>query len=148
MVRLLCAVCAACSLVGCSTGRKIPYSFENTTTAVKKRLAQQNKLLRSAKPTVVETKDKLTVSFNSFVDYYYSVWSEIVVVRLKDDPNACEISAKVKEQFHSWGYQARSEKMEKQLLDCVEQRMKTGKWEKLPWRREGFEYGFFKSMFQ
>ncbi len=148
VARLLAATLAACVLAGCSTSRKIPYSFEATTAAIKAKLAKNNKLLQSVKPKVQETPDHFQVSFDSFIDYYYSVWSEVAVTRLKDDPNACEISAKVKEQLNGWGYQSRSNKLENELLDCVEQRMKTGKWEKLPWRRKGFEYGFFKSLFQ
>ncbi len=147
-IRSLATVLVAGLLAGCATKRTIPYSFEATTAAIKAKLAKNNRLLESIKPKVQETPDHFQVSFDSFIDYYYSVWSEVAVARLKDNPNACEISAKVKERLGGWGYQARSETLEKELLDCVEERMKTGKWEKLPWRREGFEYGLFKSMFR
>ena len=147
-VRLFSAVLAACFLAGCATKRTIPYSFEATTAAIKERFAKENKLLQSIKPKVEETNDRLDVSFDSFIDYYYSVSSEIAVSRLEGAPNACEVSTKVREHLNGWGYQSRSNKLEKQILDCIEQRMKTGKWEKLPWRRKDFKYGFFQSLFQ
>ena len=134
-------------LTGCATARTIPYPYDDVASALKQRFVDKRDRFDHTKPKVSETKDTISISFDSNVDFNYAVSVKLTARRAIERPSECDVTAKIVEHLRDWEFRSRSEEMEKLFLECLEKRMKTGRWEEMPWRREEARSGFFPKLF-
>jgi len=121
-------------LVGCGTTKTYNYPYEKVAEVLKEKfVVNQDDFLKS-KPEVNEADDTLDISFVSDFDFYFSIGVDISLK--SENAKVSIVRAKVTEFYKSWGYESRSIKMEKQFLDSLDKKLKTGKWEKLPWEKK------------
>lgn len=121
-------------LVGCGTSRTYDYPYETVAAVLKDKLIVNHDDFKNKKPVIYDTDGILDIYFESDIDYYFSIGTDISV-RSKNAKTST-VTAKVIEYYKSWSYQSRSKKMERQFLDILGKRLKTGKWEKLPWEKK------------
>ena len=133
-------------LVGCGTVKTIPYPYEKVADTLKDKFVKQDDEFATTKPQVTETPKQMEVLFSVDVDFYFSI-TPMITIKKKGDKET-EIVVKVTEYFKSWSYQSRNKKMEKEFIATLEKRLKTGKWETLPWKKkENIDQSIFSAIF-
>ena len=140
---LALALLALFVFTGCATSRGLSYPYAEVTAVLKNKFGGKKDMFDHTVTDISETKDELTISFDSNVDFDYAVSVKLTASRLGGASDKCAVSAKIVEHLRDWQYQARSERMENLFLDVLEKRMATGRWDELPWRRKECRSGFF-----
>ena len=121
-------------LTSCSTTRTVHFKYDVVSRVLKDRFVKNYDEFKQSKPKVTERVGGLTLYFESPVNFFYGVNVTLGAKRSEDD-NQTVLSAWIIEDHRTfWGATGRNQSMEKELLGIVEQRLKDGKWQRMPWR--------------
>ncbi|MCK5845715.1 MAG: hypothetical protein KAG97_13460 [Victivallales bacterium] len=120
-------------MTACSTTRVVDFKYDDVSALLKKRFVSDYDEFEQTKPTVTEKPGDLRLSFESPVNFFYSVKVTLGADRL--DVGKTKLATRIIEDHRGfWGYSGRNKKMEKSFLDILEERLKTQKWKRMPWR--------------
>ncbi len=132
--------------VGCGTVQTIPYSYKTVSDVLKEKFVENGDAFATIKPQVTESKGEMEILFSVDVDFYFSI-TPMITIKEKSSKETY-ITIKVTEYFKSWSYQSRNKNMEKEFIATLEKRLKTGNWEKMPWRKkENINQSIFSAIF-
>lgn len=121
-------------LTSCSATRTINFKYDEVSKVLKDRFVKNYDEFKQSKPNVTEKGGKLTLYFESPVDFFYGV-NVTLGAKRSEDENKTVLSAWIIEDHRTfWGATGRNKVMEKQLMGIVEKRLKDGKWQRMPWR--------------
>ena len=121
-------------LAGCGTPRTFDYSYDKVANVLKDKLVKHHNDFITTVPVVEESGENLEVSFEAVVDFYFSIGVDISLK--SKNAKTSIVTAEIIEYYKSWSYQSRNKKMEKEFLNILAKRLKTGKWERLPWQKK------------
>ena len=134
-------------LVGCGTVQTIPYPYKTVADVLKGKFVKKYDAFTTTKPQITETPETMEILFSVDVDFYFSI-TPLITIKKKGDKET-EFVIKVTEYFKSWSYQSRNKKMEKEFIATLEKRLKTGKWEIMPWKKkENINQSIFSAIFK
>ena len=134
-------------LTACGTVQTIKYPYQTVAEVLKERFVKQHDAFKTTKPRFDTYDDSMTISFDVEVDFYFAISPEISI--RKEEKDESSITVKVVEYYKSWSYQARNKKMEAEFIDTLKKRLKTGKWDKLPWeKKENLNPSIFSAVFR
>lgn len=120
-------------LTSCSTTRTVNFKYDEVSKVLKEHFVENYDEFKQSKPNLKESSGALTVYFESPVDFFYGVKVTLGAERI--DNEKTDVSAWIIEDHRTfWGYTGRNKKLEKEFLDVVEKRLKSGKWQRMPWR--------------
>ena len=135
------------SVVGCGTVQTIPYPYKTVSDVLKEKFVKKYDAFTTTKPQVTETPGTMEILFSVDVDFYFSI-TPLITIKKKSEKET-ELVIKVTEYFKSWSYQSRNKKMEKEFIATLQKRLKTGKWETMPWKKkENIDQSIFSAMFK
>ena len=121
-------------LCGCGTSRVYRYPYGVVAGVLKDKFVKHQDDMSAEKPDVSESDGAFDISLMSNLDYYFGIGTDISLER--KTPDTSEVTVTVTEYYKSWSYRSRNMDMEKEFLDILEKRLKTGKWDRLPWQKK------------
>ena len=120
-------------LCGCGTSRIYNHPYGQVAGILKARFVKKQDDMAVEKPVVNESDGSLEITLMSNFDFYFGIGTEIALER--KTPDTSKVTVTVTEYYKSWSYRSRNMEMEKEFLDILETRLKTGKWDRLPWQK-------------
>ena len=132
-MRMIFLFSALFVLTSCSTQRVVNFKYDEVSKILKNRFVTNYDEFKQSKPKVTERPGELSLYFESPVDFFYGV--EVTLGARKLDCRNTSVSAWIIEDHRTfWGYTGRNRDMEKDLLDVIQRRLRTGEWQRMPWR--------------
>lgn len=123
-------------LCACFRGKPLNYPFKDVAQVLKKEFTKDKDAFEYHKPEIEEEPGYLYLYQPKYIDFYLILH---ITIKLKEDAenkNASQIMIQIKEYNRQWKYGVREKEMEKDFFTALENRMKTGKWETLPWDKK------------
>jgi len=126
--------------------RTLNYPYPEVAKVLKDKFAKKDDDFKAKKTLILDSESKMELSFDVKFDFYYAILADISL-EAKDSASSL-ITIKLTENFKSWSYKSRNKKLEKKFMAVLEKRLKTGKWEKMPWKnKENRSSSIFSAMF-
>lgn len=90
-----------------------------------------NKDFQPEAPVFEEEPGYMYLYITDNIDFYLVLFTEIKLK--KQDDKTSQIMIRINEHNRQWNYSLRQEQMEQDFFNCLEERLKTGRWKRLPW---------------
>lgn len=133
-------------LIGCGMTRTLNYPYPEVAKVLKDKFARQDDAFKPNKSLILDTEKKMEILYDEKFDFYYALVADMTLE--EKDSKSSQISLKITENFKSWSYKSRNKQLEKKFLAVLEKRLKTGKWDELPWmKKENRSSSIFSAMF-
>ena len=126
-------VLVALFISGCSTSRTFEYPYPVVASALKEKFGKDDDF-NMVRAKMEDDDNAMNIAVISNVNFDFSLDAAITAEKKGDKETA--VTASVTEHYRKWDYNSRNELMEQEFLDLLEKRIKTGKWEQLPWEKK------------
>lgn len=92
---------------------------------------KKNRHFQAVSPEIEEEPGYMYMYIQDNIDFFLVIKTKIKLK--KGDDTTSEIMIRINKYNRQWSYSKRLEDMEKEFFQCLNKRMKTGKWDPLPW---------------
>lgn len=131
MNKIIFLIPLVCLLCSCFQGQPINYPFNDISSVLKQKFMEGDKSFQPVLPTLEEEPGYMYLYLTDNIDFFLVVNTEIKLK--KQDEKTSQIMIRINEHNRQWNYSLRQEDMEKDFFKCLEERMQTGRWKRLPW---------------
>jgi hypothetical protein len=133
-------------LTGCGMTRTLNYPYTEVAEVLKNKFAKSDDDFKSKKTLISDSDNAMELLLDIKFDFYYAIIADIDL-KAKGSHSSV-ITLTITENFKSWSYKSRNKKLEKKFMAVLEKRLKTGKWDAMPWTdKENRSSSIFSAMF-
>jgi len=126
--------------------RTLNYPYPEVAKVLKEKFAKKDDDFKAKKTLLSDSDSQMELFCDVKFDFYYAILADISLEA--KDTNSSLITIKIIENFKSWSYKSRNKKLEKKFMAILEKRLKTGKWDEMPWKnKENRSSSIFSAMF-